>query len=470
MKKINLILAVIFLTLKCSMNAQVPVLMGMTYSGGANNYGTMFKINGDSTGFQVVHDFESATGRSPQGSMFRANNNILYGMTRLGGLDSSGVIFSFNPNTLIYTEIIDLNGLNGKTPSTNNDFMQGSNGKLYCTINGGGDSSRGVIGCLDPSNNNYSVLHSFSASTFFSPASPAIQLNNGLMYGLCPVGGSLHQGGIYSFDINGNIYSQIHNSINTTGNAMRGYIVQYNDTIIYGCASGGGLHGDGAIFSYNLINNTYTDLFDFTAAINGGVSVSGFMKASNGLLYGTSGTSSTNGPNYWGTLFSFDPSINLFTVIHYFNDTAGRFPVGGLLQASDGKLYGMTQSGGANYGGVVYSYDIITNTYTVIHNFNGNDGNSPFGNLTEITETSTGVSGLSKENNVTVYPNPTTSTLTIHQDTYSPNQQIIITDVLGNRVYSQALNTATETIDISQLSSGIYFYEVSGKRGKIIKE
>ncbi|MEI6816192.1 MAG: T9SS type A sorting domain-containing protein [Bacteroidota bacterium] len=74
------------------------------------------------------------------------------------------------------------------------------------------------------------------------------------------------------------------------------------------------------------------------------------------------------------------------------------------------------------------------------------------------------------QNTISLYPNPTTSTLTIHQDTYSPSQQIIITDVLGNKVYSQALNNSTETIDISQLSSGIYFYEVSGKRGKIVKE
>ncbi len=71
---------------------------------------------------------------------------------------------------------------------------------------------------------------------------------------------------------------------------------------------------------------------------------------------------------------------------------------------------------------------------------------------------------------VSVFPNPATNIVTIHQDTYSSNQQIIITDVLGNRVYSQALNTATETIDISHLSRGVYFYEINGKRGKIIKE
>jgi len=96
---------------------------------------------------------------------------------------------------------------------------------------------------------------------------------------------------------------------------------------------------------------------------------------------------------------------------------------------------------------------------------------------TRTTFNYTGIEPVNLINNIFIYPNPTTSTLTIHQDNYSPNQQIILTDVLGNRVYSQALNTATEMIDISQLSSGIYFYEVrsgldsaTSYRGKFIKE
>ncbi|MEI6816600.1 MAG: T9SS type A sorting domain-containing protein [Bacteroidota bacterium] len=464
MKKINLILVVIFLTLNCSINAQVPVLMGMTSTGGINSNGNIFKINGDSTGFQSLYEFQLATGIKPNGTLFKANNGLYYGTAKSGGVDSLGVIFCYNVNTNSYSDIIDLNGPNGRTPGSFSNFMQSANGKLYCTM-GGGDSSHGVISCLDPSNNAYTIVHSFFASTFYGPLSPLLQLNNGLIYGSCPLGGSLHQGGIYSFDLIGNIYTQINNSINTTGNAMRGYLVNYNDTLLYGCGGGGGLHGNGVIFSYNLITNTYTDLFDFTTLINGSGPNSGLMKANNGILYGMT----DGGPNQYGLIFSFNPATNVQTVLHYFNLIDGNRGFGGLIQASDGKLYGMTQSGGTNGSGVVFSYDIVTNTYTVIHNFNGTDGNSPFGNLIEITETSTGVSGLSKENGVRIFPNPTTNTVTFHQDNYSPNQQVIITDVLGNRVYSQALYNATETIDISHLSSGIYFYEVSGKRGKIIK-
>ncbi|MEI6817634.1 MAG: T9SS type A sorting domain-containing protein [Bacteroidota bacterium] len=70
----------------------------------------------------------------------------------------------------------------------------------------------------------------------------------------------------------------------------------------------------------------------------------------------------------------------------------------------------------------------------------------------------------------TIFPNPASNSVTIHRSNNSSNQPFMITDVLGNVVCSRALNNAIETIDISTLSSGIYFYEWNGKRGKIVKE
>ena len=71
---------------------------------------------------------------------------------------------------------------------------------------------------------------------------------------------------------------------------------------------------------------------------------------------------------------------------------------------------------------------------------------------------------------IILYPNPNDGKFTIHQNNYSPDQQLVIIDLLGNKVYSQALHNSIETIDISQLSGGIYFYEINGKRGKLVKQ
>ncbi|MEI6816735.1 MAG: T9SS type A sorting domain-containing protein [Bacteroidota bacterium] len=105
-----------------------------------------------------------------------------------------------------------------------------------------------------------------------------------------------------------------------------------------------------------------------------------------------------------------------------------------------------------------------------IDSFNIQRMSNAIGSVTVINPFATGINEINSINTLTISPNPTANTITIHQNNYSPNQQVMITDVLGNKVYSHAINTATETIDISHLSSGIYFYEVSGKRGKIIKQ
>ena len=69
------------------------------------------------------------------------------------------------------------------------------------------------------------------------------------------------------------------------------------------------------------------------------------------------------------------------------------------------------------------------------------------------------------------YPNPATSNVTIQYDlagrTIGNNAQIVITSLVGNRVYTQPINNASgkANIDLSNLVAGIYFYslEVNGQ-------
>jgi hypothetical protein len=65
------------------------------------------------------------------------------------------------------------------------------------------------------------------------------------------------------------------------------------------------------------------------------------MQASDGKLYGMT--------RRWkimsGVIFSFDPATSTYTKLKDFDDTNGANPYGDLVQASDGKLYGMTSEG-----------------------------------------------------------------------------------------------------------------------------
>jgi hypothetical protein len=84
-------------------------------------------------------------------------------------------------------------------------------------------------------------------------------------------------------------------------------------------------------------------------------------------------------------------------------------------------------------------------------------------------DSTVGIENINVSNNFpSVFPNPASTLLNIHQSIPSPNQQFIITDLLGTEVYKEMLPS------IDNLKAGIYFYEVRSNtdiaRGKFVKE
>ena len=78
------------------------------------------------------------------------------------------------------------------------------------------------------------------------------------------------------------------------------------------------------------------------------------------------------------------------------------------------------------------------------------------------------------DNSLKIYPNPANDLLNIHISNPAVNQQVVITDLLGNEIYSQLIKNQDTHISISNWSSGIYFYEITNDsettRGKFIKQ
>ena len=71
--------------------------------------------------------------------------------------------------------------------------------------------------------------------------------------------------------------------------------------------------------------------------------------------------------------------------------------------------------------------------------------------------------------NLSIYPNPTTTELTIG----SPNKitQLIITNLIGQQVYTHEYNTETVQVNVACLPSGIYFIKINGSEvRRFIKE
>jgi uncharacterized repeat protein (TIGR03803 family) len=307
--------------------------------------------------------------------IIQASDGRLYGATAHGG-DLCGIIFSFDPHSFIFTSLKKFNCTDAGYPSADGSLMQASNGKLYGMTAHGGSSDAGVIYSFDPSAAIYTKLREFGANENGSNTSGSfIKANDGKLYGLTSGGGSLGYGVLFSFDPSASNYKKLMDFDYAGGCYPQGSLTQASDGKLYGTTYTGGINDAGVIFSFNLSSSTYTKLKDFDNANARGCSL---MQASDGKLYGMTNSGGSSG---YGVIFSFDPSSSTFTQLKDFNFTNGAYPTGNLVQATNGKLYGMTAYGGSSEIGVIFSFDPSSSTYTKLKDCDGTNGAYPSGSL-----------------------------------------------------------------------------------------
>jgi len=88
----------------------------------------------------------------------------------------------------------------------------------------------------------------------------------------------------------------------------------------------------------------------------------------------------------------------------------------------------------------------------------------------------TAINEVIKNSSINLYPNPTSDILHLSFSATTPNNtQLILTDILGQQVYSSPITQSETTHDISKLSKGIYTWRIVEnntilKTGKPIKE
>ena len=183
------------------------------------------------------------------------------------------------------------------------------------------------------------------------------------LWGMTSAGGESNIGVIFKTDINGNNYSVEYSFLKFQGTSPRHVILcEASNGKLYGTTSGGDLYGNGIIFEYDPSVNSYTKKIDFIDTI--GIYPSGsLIEASNGKLYGMT---IQGGINDDGVLFEYDFNSNILVKkVDFELITKGRSPASKLIEASNGKLYGMTKSGGVNRRGVLFEFDPATNGYSI---------------------------------------------------------------------------------------------------------
>ncbi|MEI6816597.1 MAG: T9SS type A sorting domain-containing protein [Bacteroidota bacterium] len=186
------------------------------------------------------------------------------------------------------------------------------------------------------------------------------------------------------------------------------------------------------------------------------IAIGGFLAPSNDSGFVIIGNSS-----YWGAwLVKLDVGGNMNWSGRY-GSTNGEEDASGIIHCNDGGYAFIASSGGNN------------------HDVTGHHGspntNRDYWVVKLAPDTAAGINEIKSSQGVSIYPNPASTSITIHLSTTPQNELLLITDVFGRVVYKENIRANDTQVAVSNWSSGVYFYsltqgEGAAIRGKFIKE
>src|SRR5437762_2489088 len=171
---------------------------GTTALGGANNKGTVFKI--DATGnLTTLHSFSGAPGEgaNPTAKLVRGSDGNFYGTTVRGGAHNLGTAFKISALGS-FTMLHSFSGSPGEGANPVAGLVQGSDGNFYGTTGLGGEHYLGTAFKIDPAG-NLTTMHSFSGSAGegVDPLAGLVQASDGNFYGTTALGGAHYVGTLF---------------------------------------------------------------------------------------------------------------------------------------------------------------------------------------------------------------------------------------------------------------------------------
>jgi uncharacterized repeat protein (TIGR03803 family) len=177
-------------------------------------------------------------------------------------------------------------------------------------------------------------------------------------------------------------YTVLHNF---TGGAHdganpQGPLIENAKHQFYGASLNGGRYGYGTVFKLNKTGKS--SVLNSFAYYNGWDPTSGVIQGSDGNLYGTTwGGGYGYGQGQWnsGVLFELDQGKKA-KLLYQFSVEDGQSSPNGLTADALGNLYGVA-AGGPYGAGFIYEFD-TAGSFSVLYNFTGgNDGTTPQGPL-----------------------------------------------------------------------------------------
>src|SRR5713101_18092 len=328
--------------------------------------------------YSVVHYFTGAPStRYAYGAVAQGRDGDMYGASQFGGTSDNGSVYKMTPSGAV-TVLYSFSSYDGCFDG----LTLGSDGNFYGACQQGGTSNDGFVYKITPSG-TLTVLHNFTGSSGDGavPAGPPMQATDGNFYGTTYMGGTNNLGTVYKMTPAGTLTTLHSFTSEANVNYPTGPLFQGSDGNLYGTsyASGSALPpppNNGAVYKITTVGKI-TVLHTFAASPSDGQNpLYGVIQATDGNFYGVT---QQGGANNVGTVYKMTAAGKV-TLLHSFATADfGYLPEQGLVQTADGNFYGAASS---CYGPGCYDAGSIfkitpTGTFSVPHDFDGTNGFNP---------------------------------------------------------------------------------------------
>ena len=306
------------------------ILYGTTREGGIASNGELFALNTDGSDFTNIYSFSATTfnpinftstntdGAAPQGDLI-VSGSTLYGTAYGGGLFGQGTVFALNTNGTGFTNLHNFASVFGGS-GTNREGATPfaalilADGRLYGTTYHGGSSGKGSMFAVNTNGTDFTNLHNFAggANDGANPEAGLVLVSN-ILYGTASFGGPGGYGTVFAINTNGTGFTNLHyfsalsHGTNSDGANPKSALLVSGNTL-YGTATGGGVDGDGTVFSINLDGTGFTTVYNFSALdpINFKTNSDGSTPFGSLILSGSTfyGTAQSGGGSGDGTVFA----------------------------------------------------------------------------------------------------------------------------------------------------------------------
>jgi len=370
-----------YVTLVQGTNGQ---LYGTTYGGGASGFGTFFEVTTSGT-FTLLHSFAGGTtdGANPTGGLTLGTDGNFYGTTQQAGANSQGIVFKITPAGVITV-------LHNFESVTDGAFpwgppIEGADGNFYGTASGG-KGGDGLVYKIT-STGTYTTIYTFTATYGTYPIAPPTQGTDGNLYIPVSLGGTDECGTIVKITTAGVLQGSYDFPCGAGGAFPIGPLVQAANGNFYSTTQDGGTNGEGTIYQLTT-GLAVTVLHSFGATFGDGeYPGAGLLLANDGNYYGSAAEGGTYDD---GILFNTSTS-GTYTDLYSFNNTVNLMqmsPLSPPVQYTNGTLYGVTEFGGADDEGTVYSLNMGLPAFVNSPLFTGKQGGNVLILGQHLTETS----------------------------------------------------------------------------------